>query len=175
MSDSENPTPDSVKASILLMRLRGRSAKEIAAVVDMPVLLVQEVLRAGGWPNQAKAAATAQRLSGGVDMLVEQRDDSVQALCALAQRVGTQRMRTLAERLTRTQTEILDGAKEAAEKKRARDADAQRRAKLRALDDQKKKKLRAEKKRLAASESTISGQIAELNEKIAALKEGVAS
>lgn len=174
MSDQENPTRDSVKASILLMRLRGRSAKEIAAVVDMPVLLVQEVLRAGGWPNQAEAAATAQRLSGGVDMLAEQRDDSVQALCVLAQRVGTQRMRTLAERLTRTQTEILDGAKEAAEKKRARDADAQRRAKLRALDDQKKK-LRAEKKRLAASESTISGQIAELNEKIAALKEGVAS
>ena len=77
----------------------------------MPVLLVQEVLRAGGWPNQAKAAATAQRLSGGVDMLAEQRDDSVQALCALAQRIGTQRMRTLAERLSRTQVEILDGAK----------------------------------------------------------------
>lgn len=169
MNDQENPTPDSVRASILLMRLRGRTAKEIAGVVDMPVLLVQELLRAGGWPDPVKAAATVQQIGGG-DVLVVSRDDSVQALAQVCRRAGTQRMRTLAERLARTQTEILDAARVQAERRRAREEQASRRAQVKALED-RKKALRAEKKRLNASTSSIAGQIADLNGQIASLKE----
>lgn len=140
MSDCENPTAPADRASVLAMRLRGRTVQQIADVTGKPVLLVKEILRAAGWPDQLKTAGTLARL-GGPSVATAARSDSVSELSAMCDQAGTRRTQTLKARLARTQAEILEDAAK-------RQARQERRNQVEVLE----------------------GKVAELNGRIAALK-----
>lgn len=139
MSDCENPTAAADRASVLAMRLRGRTVQQIADVTGKPALLVREILRASGSPDQLRMAAALARL-GGPSVATAAREDSITELCAMCDQAGTKRAQTLKARLARTREQILNET--------VRREDRARRSKVDALE-----------RRVAE----LKGQIAELD------------